>query len=73
MAIQDIPDSYDKFLKWSREYEKKTFMFADDNRTVAECTIQVFLQPVPKFMHHFARRLVYALLEPLQNFTCRST
>jgi hypothetical protein len=50
MNIKDIPPSYDEFERFSAEYEKTHFRYADTNKAIGEATRNLFAKwyaPVP--------------------------
>ncbi|ORY75123.1 hypothetical protein BCR37DRAFT_395626 [Protomyces lactucae-debilis] len=62
MEIHYIPESLEALIGWSEAYEREKMKYADTNKQLAESTIKVFLAPVPRLLHPFARRIIYALL-----------
>jgi len=63
MGIRDIPPSYEAFEAWSREYEKKTFRFAETNRGVGSATRDLFAAWFPRFAAPLVRYGIYAMLD----------
>ncbi|KAJ8324631.1 hypothetical protein QVD99_002653 [Batrachochytrium dendrobatidis] len=64
MGITDIPGSYPEVVAYIEEYEKANFCYTDQNRQVANATIEVFLAPFPKCMHSFGHKAAHALCPP---------
>lgn len=69
MRIRDIPDTFEAFEQFSRDYEHKTFADTDAGRRVANATRDLLLSfYLPKPLWKTAEPLVYALMdEPLLN------
>jgi hypothetical protein len=66
MAIRDIPESYDDFERWNREFERERFAYTDAGARVAAATRDMFLDWFPGLPKRAGRPLVHALLdEPL--------
>lgn len=63
MGIRDIPDTYEKFEQFNREYERQHFQYADSNRDLADSAINSGLRNLPRILHPFARGVIYALLD----------
>ena len=63
MGIHDIPPSYEAFEQWSRDYEKKTFRFAETNRGVGSATRDLFASWFPRLATPIVRYSIYALLD----------
>ncbi len=63
MGIKGIPETYEAFEAFNRDYERKHFRYADSNRRVAESTVRVFLGWFPPILHPIVRRAIYALLD----------
>ncbi len=63
MGIRDIPDTYEKFEQFNREYERQHFQYADSNRELADAAIGSTLRKLPRVLHPVARRVIYALLD----------
>ena len=63
MGIRDIPESYEAFEQWSRDYERETFRFAETNQRVGAATRDLFASWVPRFLAPVVRYGVYAALD----------
>lgn len=63
MGIVDIPPSYEAFETWSREYERKTFRFAETNQRVGTSTRDLFAAWFPRFLTPIVRYSIYAMLD----------
>ena len=63
MGIKDIPATLKDCEKWTCEFEKSNIYYCESNRICAECTIDMLLKNVPKFMHSFVRGVSASFLE----------
>ncbi len=63
MGIQEIPPSYVEFEKFSIEYERKHFRFADTNRRVGSSTRDLFASWLPRIFTPIVRYSIYAILD----------
>lgn len=63
MNIQDIPDTYEAFLQFREDYERKYMQYAPSNRSVADSAIQTMLDWFPKLLHPIGRRAIYAVMD----------
>jgi hypothetical protein len=63
MGIADIPASYEAFETWSREYERRTFRFADTNQRVGTATRDLFAAWFPRILTPVVRYSIYAMLD----------
>jgi hypothetical protein len=67
MAIRDIPESYEAYERFFRDYERQHFRYTPESRRVADATIEVFLSWYPRPLHGLIREVIYALMdEPLR-------
>jgi hypothetical protein len=48
MGMTGIPASYDAFERWSRDYERAQFRFAESNRRVGTSTRKIFESRAPR-------------------------
>ncbi len=55
MGIQHIPPSYEEFEKFSIEYERKYFTFAETNRRVGSSTRDLFASWLPRIFTPIVR------------------
>src|SRR4029078_7429407 len=63
MGIHDIPDSYEAFETWARDYERAQFRFAESNRKIGSATRDLFASWTPRFAAPIVRYGIYALLD----------
>jgi hypothetical protein len=64
MAIRDIPDSYDAFERFNRDYERAHFRYADSNRVLADVTRDFMIaRVVPRRFKKVGEPFVYAMLD----------
>ncbi len=63
MGIKDIPESLEAFERWQREYVRDNLRYAPTNRRVADASVQVILNWLPRFTRPLVRQIVYALLD----------
>ncbi len=63
MRIRDIPESYDAFERFNRDYEARHFRFAETNRAIGAATRDLFVSWFPGFMAPVVRTGVHALLD----------
>jgi len=61
MNIRDIPDSLEAFETFTREYEKKYFVFRDTNQFVGNATVNI----VKGWMPFFAKPVVLPVMKCL--------
>ena len=68
MGIKDLPHTYSDYVKIIEdEYKGNQIQVDKRNLAIAEKVIEMFLGPFPKFIHSFARRIIYSLLdEPIR-------
>ncbi len=66
MGIKDIPQTYEAFEAYHKNYEQQYFHYSDSNREIAELTFQTFLSWYPAPLRPIVREGLYTLLdEPL--------
>jgi len=63
MGIRDIPPSYEAFERWSREYERANFRFAQSNQNVGTSTRNLFAAWFPRLFAPTVYYGIYALLD----------
>ena len=63
MHIQNIPETYEKFERYSLDYERKYFRYSNTNRRVGESTRDLFLSWYPSWMRSPLKPAIYALLD----------
>jgi hypothetical protein len=61
MGIQNIPPTYEETVKYWRDYEQKQMKFSKDNLPLGNAAIELFLIPIPRFLHPLARPVIYAM------------
>ena len=64
MNIQAIPEDYDEFEAFNRDYEATQFRFTDANNRVGEATRELFASWFPRPFAPLVRGAVLALLDP---------
>jgi hypothetical protein len=66
MGIKDIPETYEAFEQFHKQYEATYFHYSDSNREIADLTMQTFLAWYPAPLRPLVREGLYTLLdEPL--------
>jgi len=63
MGIQNIPPSYAEFEKFSAEYERKHFVFAETNQRIGSATRDLFASWFPRILTPIVRYSIYAILD----------
>src|SRR5262245_6978053 len=63
MGIRDIPASFEAFEKWSREYERAQFRFAETNHRIGAATRDLFAAWFPRVLTPIVRYSIYAMLD----------
>jgi hypothetical protein len=63
MAIRDVPASYDEFLRFNEEYERREFRRTDEGRRVGIATRDMFLAWFPGLPKRFGAQAIYALMD----------
>ena len=64
MGITDLPISYAEYEKIvDDEYAGDKMRVDPRGKAIANSVLAMFLRPAPAFIHPFARRIVYALLD----------
>jgi len=63
MGLRDIPPSYVAFERWSRDYERAQFRFAESNRHVGSATRDLFASWFPRALAPLVNYAVYAMLD----------
>lgn len=62
MGIQNMPTSFDAMAEWSLEYERKNMRHAKSNVKVVTPTVEMLLDPLPKFVRPIALALIPAVM-----------
>lgn len=63
MGITDIPDSYEEFERYGRDYEQREFRYHDANADVAASMLGLFVGWFPKPVQPMVRRSLIALMD----------
>jgi hypothetical protein len=63
MAIKELPATYEEFERFSAEYERKYFRFAETNQRVGAATRELFVSWFPGFLAPVVRRSIHAMLD----------
>lgn len=63
MGIRDIPDSYESFERYNRDYERAQFRYTDANRRVGIATREMFCAWFPRPLRPLVRAAIHALLD----------
>jgi hypothetical protein len=63
MGIKEIPESYEKFQKFARAYERDNFRFAETNQRIGSATRDLFASWIPRIFTPLVRSGIYALLD----------
>ena len=61
MGIKEIPDTYEKFRRFSADYERKNFRFAETNRRIGSATRDLFASWLPRIFAPLVRSGIYAI------------
>ena len=61
MNIQHIPDDYDAFERFSRDYEAKHFRYTEANHRVGCATRDMFASWFPRLLRPLVRPAIYAI------------
>ena len=64
MNIAEIPEEYDAYEAFNRDYEQRNFVFRESNRRTAEATRELFVSWFPRAASPLVRSAIYALLDP---------
>jgi hypothetical protein len=63
MDIREIPDSYDEFECYNRDYERAHFRYTEANHRVGTAIVELFAAWFPRPTRPLVRRAVHALLD----------
>jgi ER-bound oxygenase mpaB/B'/Rubber oxygenase, catalytic domain len=63
MGIRDIPESYEAFAAYHRDYEATRYRYEDSNRHVGEATRELFASWFPRPLGPLVRLTIHALLD----------
>ena len=66
MGIKDIPDTFEAFEAFHKNYEQTHFRYTESNREIAELTVKTFLAWYPAPLRPIVREGLYTMMdEPL--------
>ncbi len=63
MHIQELPEDYETFERFSREYEQKHYHDTETNHRVGMATVELFVSWFPRILSPMVRAVIYALLD----------
>lgn len=63
MYIRDIPEDYESFDRFNREYERRYYRFTEANQRVGVATRELFVGWFPNFLSPAVRSVIHALLD----------
>jgi hypothetical protein len=63
MGIREIPDDYEAFEQFNRDYERRHFRFTEENRRVGTATRELFVGWLPRPFAPLVRSTIHALLD----------
>lgn len=64
MYIRDIPESYEEFEQFNRNYEQQNFVLASSNPVIAKVTVNLFLSfYLPRLFWSLGKPLIYAAID----------
>ncbi|MCB1906898.1 MAG: DUF2236 domain-containing protein [Rhodocyclaceae bacterium] len=63
MGIRDIPETYDAFERFNRDYEARHFRFAESNRAIGTATRELFVSWFPRALSPVVRIAIHAMLD----------
>jgi ER-bound oxygenase mpaB/B'/Rubber oxygenase, catalytic domain len=63
MNIKQIPDDYDRFEQFNRDYEREHFRFSGANQRIGEATRDLFLSWFPRPLRPLIRPAIYAMMD----------
>ncbi|WP_433380485.1 oxygenase MpaB family protein [Actinoplanes sp. CA-142083] len=64
MNIHNIPDDYETYAAFKRDYEARHFVYSDTNRRIGEYTVGLFAAWFPAFLRPAVRLGVRGMLDP---------
>ncbi len=64
MHIQQIPEDYHTFNRFSVEYERQRFRYTPANHRIGTATVELFVGWFPRMLSPLVRSAIYAMLEP---------
>lgn len=63
MGMRDIPEEFEAFANFHRDYEAAQYRYADSNRRVGDATRALFASWFPRPLRPLVRRVIPALLD----------
>lgn len=63
MNIEDIPESYEAFESFNRDFEERHFRFSETNQRVGIATRELFVSWLPRPLAPLVRASIHALLD----------
>ena len=63
MGFQEIPQTFESFNDFNRQYEDKYFQFSHSNQRIGQATCDLFSSWFPFFLRPAVKRVVYAMLD----------
>ena len=63
MNIANLPETYDEFDRFNRNYERQNVRYTDANRRVGTATVDMFAGRGPRMLAPLVRSAIHALLE----------
>jgi hypothetical protein len=63
MGIRDVPEDYDAFERFNRDYEARHFRFTEANARVGKATLEMFAGWFPRLLRPAVRSAMYALMD----------
>lgn len=64
MGIRDIPESYEAFERFNREFEREQFRYSPDNEVIAKATRNLMLSWIlPEWLQPVGRPFIHALID----------
>jgi hypothetical protein len=63
MNIRELPENYDTFERFNREYEARHYRFTEANARVGTATVALFVGWFPSLLAPLVRSAIYALLD----------
>ncbi|KAF9582079.1 hypothetical protein BGW38_000673 [Lunasporangiospora selenospora] len=64
MGIQNIPESFDEFVRWSDDYAQKHMVYAPSNKVIGLATLELIICLLPNFTYPLLRKMVISQLDP---------
>jgi len=64
MSIQDIPDAYEVFEKFNRNYEQEKYRYMKSNQHVGAATRALFMSWFPRWMGPVVKHGIHGFMDP---------